>query len=205
MTRARRESFAEQRERRAAVDDPEIVFAAAARFLEARARSVGEVRRRLSQAGYRADLIEGAIARLVEIGVLDDDAFARSWVESRDRARPRGESALRRELALKGVGRETIDVALDARRQGEQIGRLGAAGAVGGPVDGPPDVPPDEAAAWRLLERRGTALRRVPDVRARRQKAYALLARNGFDPGTCSSVAAAWVGPREDDGDSGSE
>lgn len=201
MTRPRRESFAERRERRAAVDDPEVVFAAAARFLEARARSVGEVRRRLAQAGYQSDLIEGAITRLADLGVLDDDAFARSWVESRDRARPRGESALRRELALKGVGRETIDLALEARRQGEQIGRLGEAAA----FDGPPEVPPDEAAAWRLLERRGAALRRAADPRVRRQKAYALLARNGFDPGTCSSVAAAWVGPREDDGEGGPE
>ena len=38
-------------------------------------------------------------------GYLDDAAFARTWVESRDRARPRGESALRRELTLKGMAR----------------------------------------------------------------------------------------------------
>ena len=52
---AQRESFAERRERRAAVDDPAVVLEAAARFLEARSRSVAEVRRRLTGAGYRAD------------------------------------------------------------------------------------------------------------------------------------------------------
>lgn len=196
MAARARESFAERRERRAAVDDPEVVFAAAARFLEARARSVGEVRRRLMQAGYRPELVEGAIGRLTELGILDDEAFSRAWVESRDRARPRGESALRQELALRGVSREVIDGALDARRSGERAKRLG---------EGDPEVldgetrSPDETAAFRLLERRAATLRRVPDPRLRRQKAYALLARNGFDPGTCASVVAAWVG-RSDDG-----
>ena len=65
-------------------------------FLEPRARSVAEVRRRLTGAGYRADLVDGVIERLLEFGMLDDEAFARAWVESRDRARPRGERAIRR-------------------------------------------------------------------------------------------------------------
>ncbi|MGZ3602948.1 MAG: hypothetical protein ACXVDF_23785, partial [Ktedonobacterales bacterium] len=62
--RGRRASFAERRERRAAVDDPTIVLEAAARFLEPRARSVAEVRRRLTGAGYRPDLVDGAIERM---------------------------------------------------------------------------------------------------------------------------------------------
>jgi len=191
-------SFAERRAERAAIDDPEIVLAAAARFLEARARSVGEVRRRLIQAGYRDELIEGAIARLTELGVLDDASFARAWVESRDRARPRGESALRRELSLRGVGRDTIDHTLDARRAGDRTARLGEATLVADPDSDAGS--PDEAAAHRLLERRGAALRRVGDPRARRQKAYALLARNGFDPGTCATVTRAWVEGDDEDG-----
>jgi regulatory protein len=171
----RHASFAERRAERAAIDDPEVVLAAALRFLETRSRSIAEVRRRLGQAGYREDLVQGAIARLGELGVLDDEAFARSWVESRDRARPRGEIALRRELALKGVERGLVDDVLADRGDGD-------------------DPEPDATAAHRLLERRGAALLRVADPRARRQKAYALLARNGFDPGVCASVSRAWVG-----------
>ena len=72
--------------------------------------------RRLGRAGYRPELVDGAIARLTELGMLDDEAFARAWVESRDRARPRGEIALRRELALKGVDRAVVDELLDERR-----------------------------------------------------------------------------------------
>jgi len=86
----RRELPAAKRERLAQVDDPQVVLDAATRFLEARPRSVGETRRRLTQAGYRAELIEGAIEKLGEYGMLDDEAFAQLWVESRDRASPRG-------------------------------------------------------------------------------------------------------------------
>ena len=168
----RRETPAEGRERRGAVDDPQVVLEAAARFLESRSRSVAEVRRRLGRAGYRPELVEGAIARLTEIGVLDDEAFGRAWLESRDRARPRGEIALRRELALKGVAKATADELLEERRDG---------GDEGGTVD--------LAAARRLIARNERPLMRVADPRARRQRAYALLARNGFDPETCREAS----------------
>jgi regulatory protein len=173
-----RPSPAERRERRAAVDDPAAVLEAAARFLEVRARSVGEVRRRLGQAGYRTELVEGAIARMTELGMLDDTTFARAWIESRDRARPRGEIALRRELALKGVDRTLVNELLAARRED-------GATADGGGVD--------LAAAERLLARHERALARETDPRSRRRRAYALLARNGFDPATCSAASAAYV------------
>ena len=107
--------------------------------------------------------------------MLDDEAFARSWVESRDRARPRGERAIREELRLKGVDRATVDSVLDERREAR-------------PDDAPP---PDRAAAERLLAKHERSLARVADPRQRRQRAYALLARNGFDPETCRDVAAS--------------
>lgn len=176
----RRTTFAERRDRRAQIDDPTTVLEAAARFLEPRARSVAEVRRRLIGAGYRTDLVEGAIERLGELGMLDDDAFARAWVESRDRARPRGERAIRQELALKGVDRATVDLVLGERRE-----------AVAGiPADDGGTVSADQAAAERLIARNARSLARNRDPRLRRQRAYALLARNGFDPEVCRTVAA---------------
>jgi regulatory protein len=166
--RRRRERLNEKRERLAAVEDPAVVLEAALRFLEPRQRSIGEVRRRLTRVGYREDLVEGAIARLVELGMLDDAAFSRTWIESRDRARPRGERALRRELAIKGIAREVVESTIAERD------------------DASPDA--DAAAARALLERNGRALARVPDLRARRQRAYALLARHGFDAETTVAV-----------------
>lgn len=181
-----RESLRERRERRALIDDPAIVLNAAARFLEVRSRSVDELRRHLAQAGYRADLVEAAVARLTELGMLDDATFARTWVESRDRARPRSEAALRRELTLKGIGRELAAEVLDERRGGH-LGASGAGGAAegGGGDPGDPGDGPDMLAAGRLLAKRGGALARISDARVRRQRAYALLARNGFDPEVC--------------------
>ena len=163
---------AERRAAKAEVDDPAVVLEAAARFLEVRARSVAEVRRRLTSAGYRPELVEGAIDRLAEIGVLDDEAFARSWVESRDRARPRGERALRQELALKGIDRGISDEILEERREAGEGTEV------------------DLEAARRLLARNARSLARVADPRARRQRAHALLARNGFDPDVCRQATA---------------
>jgi regulatory protein len=176
---SQRRSPAEQRERKAAVEDPQVVLEAAARFLEARPRSATEVRRRLVRAGYRRELVDSAIERLLELGILDDRAFAEAWIASRDRARPRGERVLRQELVQKGIDRALIDELLEERRTAEN----------GEATD------PDVAAARRLLERNGRSLDRVADPRQRRAKAYALLARNGFDPDVCRDVAAEAVSP----------
>ncbi|HYO41873.1 MAG TPA: regulatory protein RecX [Candidatus Limnocylindrales bacterium] len=157
------------------------VMDAAARFLEARPRSEGEVRRKLTTMGYRAALVDDVVGRLLILGYLDDEAFARAWVESRDRARPRGEHALRRELAQKGVDRVLVDGILGDRREE-------ARGAAAAGTDGE-RVSPDDAAAERLLRKKLPALLREADPRKRRGRAYALLARSGFGPDVCSAVS----------------
>jgi regulatory protein len=138
---------------------------------------VAEVRRRLLSAGYAAPLVDGAVDRLLQLELLDDGAFARSWVESRDRAHPRGRRALRQELSLKGIDRETIAGVLDARDE----------------LAIEDDASPDATAAARLMERHARALARIANPAMRRQRAYALLARNGFDPEICRTVAAGVV------------
>jgi regulatory protein len=166
---------------------------AAARFLELRSRSVHEVTRNLTMSGFPAELVEGAVTRLLELGLLDDTAYARAWVESRDRSRPRGESALRRELSLKGIERETIAAVLAERGEAAQ------AAAEDGDDDGSArsfagSRGADETAAERLLTKSRAALLRIEDPRTRRGRAYALLARNGFDPEVCREVSARVAG-----------
>lgn len=152
-------------------------MAAAAALLAARPWAVAEMRRRLAALGYPAVLVETTVARLVELGYLDDARFAAAWIASRDRSRPRGSAALRRELGRRGIEPAIIEAALTGRDEAPHEGRGSAADLPAGSAD--------LAAALRLLERRATALAREPDPRKRRQKAYALLARNGFDPDVC--------------------
>ena len=99
--------------------------------------------------------------------------------------------ALRRELGQRGVGREEISAALAERQEAaEQRAR-------DWPSDygDEPSGSPDEAAARRLIERRRRELDRIDDPRTRRERAYALLARNGFDPDVCRTVAASVAPP----------
>jgi regulatory protein len=129
--------------------------------------------------------VTGAIERLGDLGMLDDQAFATQWVESRDRARPRGERALRQELRQKGIDGDTIARTLEERDRG-------AADAHGETEDGA-RASADEAAARRLLTRHEASLARIADPRARRQRTYALLARSGFGP----EIAAALARPAD--------
>jgi SOS response regulatory protein OraA/RecX len=179
-------------------------MAAAARLLERRARSIAEVRRRLTEAGYPAGLIAGAVERLIELGMLDDEAFARAWVASRDRAHPRGERALRHELRVKGIAPEIVTSVLDERaRPGDNAGGEGATDAGEGEPHAhraAPDQPSgsgrpvrsgDATAAERLLARSARTLARLADPRRRRQRAWAMLARAGFDVATAGEAVAA--------------
>ena len=180
--RERREAAEARRARRAEITDPDVVMEAAALFLSVRSRSVEETRRRLRHLGYPPSLCDQVVDRLVELGYLDDAQFAVAWVESRDRARPRGAVALRRELQLKGISDETIARVLAQRAQAAADRDLEAGSAV---------VNADHEAAMKLIAKRSRSLQREADPRRRRQKAYALLARNGFAPDVCHEVAAS--------------
>lgn len=171
------ESVAQRRLERADETSPGPVLDAAAAFLAVRPRSVAETRRRLRRLGYPNQLVERVVNQLVEQSYLDDASFTRSWVESRDRARPRGEAALRRELSIKGVAREVVDEVLSSRRASSSVESV------------------DLAAALRLLQRKRSALERELDPVKRRYKAYTLLARNGFDSDTCREASASFTTP----------
>ena len=91
------------------------------------------------------------------------------------------------------MGRTEISAALDERRD-EAAGTIALAGLESGD-DGDYPASPDESAARRLIERRQRDFDRIEDPRKRRERAYALLARNGFDPEVCRTVAASVAPP----------
>jgi regulatory protein len=72
-------------------------------LLARRAHSRWELRRKLLMKGFEAEAVEAAMTRLVELGYLNDSAFAHALV--RRRGGLRGPLALSAELAAKGVDR----------------------------------------------------------------------------------------------------
>ena len=93
--------------------DTESAYNRALNYLGYRPRSRQEIDRYLQKYGVPQVQIEAVIGRLEQVGLLDDEAFTRFWVENRERFRPRGLRALRYELRNKGVSEEIIDGALE--------------------------------------------------------------------------------------------
>ena len=92
----------------------ESMYSLALNYLSYRPRSRAEVLTYLQQRGMAEDQIEAIVGRLERTGFVDDEAFARFWVENRERFRPRGLRALRYELQGKGLSREAIEEALSS-------------------------------------------------------------------------------------------
>ncbi len=65
--------------------------------------------------------LEAAIPKLIELDLLDDQKFARWWVEQRLRFRPKGNRALTAELLAKGIDREIISQVLLSPEQERQL------------------------------------------------------------------------------------
>ncbi|MEZ0396053.1 MAG: RecX family transcriptional regulator [Anaerolineales bacterium] len=110
-----------------AEDERETAYQKALHFLSYRPRSSAEVRRNLTRRGLAPALVEATIARLQENGLLDDEQFARLWVENRSAFRPRSQAALKMELRQKGLDEQAIQSALEAEANDEeQLARLAA-------------------------------------------------------------------------------
>lgn len=82
---------------------------AALKLLTVRARSVGELRERLSRKAFAEDVCERIIGDLTAVGLLDDLEFARLWADERVRLRPVGRRRLVAELRAKKVEPAVIE------------------------------------------------------------------------------------------------
>jgi regulatory protein len=118
----------------------------------------------LRRDGIPGDVAEDVLARFTDVGLIDDAAFAKAWVESRHHSRGLAGRALAAELRRRGVDDEQIQ------------------DAVAG-LD--PDA--EVVAARRLVERKLAGTRgQPPPVRARRLAG--MLARKGYPPGLAYRV-----------------
>jgi regulatory protein len=144
-------------------DERNQAFNRAVRFLSYRPRSRTEVERYLRGKAIAEDVVVDVIARLEQARYLDDESFARFWVENREKFKPRGQRALRYELRQKGVNERVISDVLSG-------------------LD-------DEATAWRAIESRLDRWTNLPDAEFR-QKVLGYLSRRGFDYSTISTTLA---------------
>jgi len=91
--------------------------AAALRFLKIRPRSIFELKEKLEAKGFLLTEIETTVLELTALGLLDDRAFTKSWINYR-LARPFGFRRIIQELKDKGIDQETIEQAVAEIRDG---------------------------------------------------------------------------------------
>ena len=84
-----------------------------------RSHSRAELRRKLGRRGYDALEVDAAVARLAELGLQDDRAFAEGHV--RRRSRSLGPLALSAELVARGIDRRLADGAMVQFTRDEQL------------------------------------------------------------------------------------
>lgn len=94
-------------------EEAERAYGAALNFLSYRPRSTREVEDYFRRRKLEPELVPAVVERLVRAGLLDDQEFARFWVENRQTFRPKGARALSGELRQKGLSREVIEGALE--------------------------------------------------------------------------------------------
>jgi len=103
----------EEIDRLKALDEVEVAHERALNLLSYRPRSTDEVRRKLQESNkFSENAVEKALEKLERAGLLDDEAFARYWVENRERFSPRSARALRHELRQKGVSDRVVEDAV---------------------------------------------------------------------------------------------
>jgi regulatory protein len=95
-------------------------MARALKSISVKPRTVEELRGRLLEKEWaEAEVVGRVLARLAELGYLDDEQFAAQYAASRLAAKPLGRSRLRRDLQRKQVPAEVADRAL-AEAYGEE-------------------------------------------------------------------------------------
>ncbi|GGV08091.1 recombination regulator RecX [Streptomyces spectabilis] len=110
------------------------------------------------------DVADEVLSRFEEVGLINDEAFADAWVESRHHGRGLARRALARELRTKGVDSALID---------EAVGQL--------------DAEQEEATARELVARKLRSTRGL-DRDKRLRRLAGMLARKGYPEGMALRV-----------------
>ena len=145
--------------------DPESVARAIClRALTGAAKTRQQLADLLARRDVPEETATAVLDRFAEVGLIDDAAFARAWVTSRQSGRGLARRALRAELRAKGVDGEEAEQAL------AEV-----------------DDEDERAAARYLVERRLSSLRRV-DRQTATRRLIGMLARKGYSGGLAAGV-----------------
>lgn len=145
--------------------DPESAARAIClRALTGAAKTRAQLAELLARRGVPDDAADTVLDRFSEVGLIDDAAFARAWVSSRQAGRGLGRRALRAELQAKGVDAEVVAEAVAVV-----------------------DEEDERAAAHRLVQRRLPGMRRLDRATASR-RLVGMLARRGYGGGLAAAV-----------------
>ncbi len=145
--------------------DPEqVARSICLRALTGAAKTRQQLADLLARRGIPDDVASSVLDRFGEVGLIDDAAFARAWVTSRQAGRGLARRALKSELRAKGLDGEVAEEAVALVEDQDEW-----------------------EAARRLVQRRLPGLRRVDRVTAER-RLVGMLARRGYGSGL-----AAWV------------
>ena len=134
------------------------------RALERGPRTRAQLADALRRKGVPDEVAEGVLGRFTEVGLIDDEAFAQAWVQSRHAGRGLARRALAAELRRRGVAPETVDEAVETL-----------------------DPEQEERTARRLIARKVAATRGVEPGR-RMRRLVGVLARKGYPPGLAYRV-----------------
>jgi regulatory protein len=144
----------------ASVSDPEAqARLICLRLLTAAPRTRAELAAALHRRGVPAEAAEAVLERFADVGLIDDAAFARAWVESRHYSRGLSRRSLSAELRQHGVDTEEIREAVSTLDPEQEV-----------------------ATARRLVGQKLASTRGQPPE-ARIRRAAGTLARKGYPPG----------------------
>ena len=131
-------------------------------LLAVRQRSRREIQRRLERAGFGPEEIGEELDRLQQVGLVDDEAFARVVVEHSFTTRREGRRVVAGRLISAGIAPDIVEAALDPVVGGEEERADALAVAKAAKLS---TFPPDAAyrRLYGMLARRGYA----PDVAGR--------------------------------------
>jgi regulatory protein len=172
-------------------DPASVARTIALRNLTAAPRTRAQLADALAQGGVPGDVTEATLDRFEELGLVDDEEFARQWARSRQAGRGLARRALAYELRQRGVDEEVVRNTLDDPGLDDELEtaralvrrRLAGSGFAGSGSAVPrPAGSGSRPTATRLPAGTGAGASVRPDTERERQvrRLLGLLARKGY-------------------------